>query len=55
VENVAKQPDGTYDYTVPMLIFTAFGVVAVGLSLMLIRVNRKHGYGLEKPNIKESK
>jgi hypothetical protein len=27
----------------------------VGLSLMLIRVNRKHGYGLEKPNIKESK
>jgi MFS family permease len=53
VENVAKQPDGSYDYTVPMLIFTVFGIVAVMLSLLLIRANRKHGYGLERPNIKK--
>jgi nitrate/nitrite transporter NarK len=52
VENVAKKSDTEYDYTVPMLIFTAFGLVAVVLSLLLIRVNRKKGYGLEKPNSK---
>jgi nitrate/nitrite transporter NarK len=52
VENVAKQDDGTYDYTCPMLIFTAFGIVAVLLSLLLIKVNKSKGYGLNLPNKK---
>ena len=41
-----------YDYTVPELIFTGFGVLAVILSLVLKAVDKKKGYGLDLPNIK---
>lgn len=46
-------PDGslTYDYTVPMSIFTLFGVLAVIIALMLKAEDKKKGYGLEKPNM----
>ena len=40
-----------YDYTLPMLIFAVFGVVALGLALWLKAEDGKKGYGLEKPNI----
>lgn len=40
-----------YDYTLPMLIFAVFGVVALGLALWLKAEDSKKGYGLEKPNI----
>ena len=40
-----------YDYTIPMLIFAVFGVVALGLALWLKAEDGKKGYGLEKPNI----
>lgn len=40
-----------YNYTVPMLIFTSFGVLAVFVAYMLKAEDRKKGYGLEKPNI----
>ncbi|HML86608.1 MAG TPA: MFS transporter, partial [Bacteroidales bacterium] len=39
-----------YDYTVPELIFASFGVLAVILSVVLKVVDRKRGYGLDKPN-----
>jgi len=47
--------DGTlaYDYTVPMSIFTLFGVLAVFVALMLKAEDKKKGYGLELPNIKK--
>jgi len=39
-----------YNYLVPELIFAGFGVLAFILAFVLKAVDRKHGYGLEKPN-----
>ena len=41
----------TYDYTLPMLIFTVFGVLALIVSFLLKAEDKRKGYGLEKPNI----
>lgn len=48
-------PDGTitYDYTIPMCVFTGFGVLAVIVALMIKAEDKKKGYGLELPNIKK--
>ena len=43
----------TYDYTIPMTIFAVFGIVAVGIALLLKHIDKKEGYGLEEPNIKK--
>ena len=43
----------TYDYTLPMLIFTAFGVLALIVSILLKAEDKKKGYGLQEPNIKK--
>ena len=43
----------TGGYTVPMIIFASFGVIAFLFSLLLKVEDRKKGYGLELPNIKE--
>lgn len=43
----------TYDYTIPMTIFAGFGVVAVCIALLLKRIDKTNGYGLEEPNIKK--
>jgi MFS family permease len=43
----------TYDYTIPMMIFTVFGVLAVIVGYMLKAENKKKGYGLEMPNIQK--
>lgn len=43
----------TYDYTIPMSIFAAFGVISIIVSLILKRVDAAKGYGLEQPNIKK--
>jgi MFS family permease len=40
-----------YDYTIPMLIFALFGIIALGLALWLKYEDGKKGYGLEKANI----
>lgn len=42
-----------YNYTLPMIIFALFGVVALLLAMRLKAVDKKAGYGLEEPNIKE--
>lgn len=42
----------TYDYTIPMIIFTSFGVLAFIVALMLKREDRIKNYGLESPNMK---
>lgn len=39
-----------YDYTLPMLIFAAFGVLAIVFAFLLKAEDRKKGYGLEQPN-----
>lgn len=42
-----------YDYTYPTMIFTCFGVLALLVAYLLKREDKKKGYGLELPNIKE--
>lgn len=42
-----------YNYTLPMIIFALFGIVALLLAMRLKAVDKKEGYGLEEPNIKE--
>lgn len=41
-----------YNYTIPMLIFACFGVLAILFAFLLKAEDHKKGYGLEKPNIK---
>lgn len=43
----------TYDYTLPMMIFTGFGVLALVFAFLLKREDKKKGYGLELPNIQK--
>ena len=43
----------TYNYTIPMLIFTGFGVIALLFAFLLKIEDKKKGYGLELPNIKK--
>ena len=43
----------TYNYTLPMMIFTGFGVLALVFAFLLKAEDRKKGYGLELPNIKK--
>jgi len=43
----------TYDYTLPMGIFTVFGILAVVFALLLKAEDKKKGYGLELPNIEK--
>jgi MFS family permease len=41
----------SYDYTLPMVIFTCFAILSVVIGFMLKREDRRKGYGLEKANI----
>lgn len=45
--------DATKGYTMPMVIFSSFGVLAFIFSFYLKLEDRKKGYGLELPNIKK--
>ena len=44
--------EATGGYTMPMVIFSSFGVFALFFGLWLKREDKKKGYGLELPNIK---
>lgn len=41
-----------YDYTIPLIIFAGFGVLAFMIALYLKALDKKRGLGLEEPNIK---
>ena len=43
----------SYNYTIPMMIFTLFGILAVVVAFMLKADDKKKGYGLELPNIQK--
>ena len=43
----------TYNYTMPMIIFMGFGILALCFALLLKAEDKKKGYGLELPNIKK--
>jgi MFS family permease len=49
---VDGQTTTSYDYTRPMIIFTAIGVLALIFAFLLKMEDKKKGYGLEQPNIK---
>lgn len=42
-----------YNYTIPMLIFSCFGILAIVFAFLLKAEDKKMGYGLEKPNIRD--
>ncbi|PKL85899.1 MAG: oxalate:formate antiporter [Ignavibacteriae bacterium HGW-Ignavibacteriae-1] len=43
----------TYDYTLPMMIFTSFGLLAILFGFLLKIEDKKKGYGLQSPNIQK--
>ena len=43
----------SYDYTLPMMIFTGFGVLALIVAFLLKAEDKRKGYGLESPNIQK--
>ena len=51
--NANRAAGAPYDYTRPMLIFVACGVLAMLLGIWLKAEDRKKKYGLELPNIKK--
>lgn len=52
IRNAANKITG-YDYTAPLVIFAAFGICAILISLLLKAEDGKKHYGLEEPNIKK--
>ncbi|MDY5970024.1 MAG: MFS transporter [Bacteroidales bacterium] len=50
---IGKVLQSTGGYTWPMIIFSCFGVLAFLFGIALKREDKKKGYGLELPNIKE--
>ena len=40
-----------YNYTLPMAIFTSFGLLALIFAFLLKAEDKKKGYGLQLPNI----
>lgn len=47
---VSAEGATSYDYTIPMLIFTALAVLSLFVAIMLKREDKRSGYGLENPN-----
>ncbi len=41
-----------FDYTIPMLVFSAFGVFSILFAFLLKMEDARKGYGLEKPDVK---
>lgn len=52
VNQANTNADGIIDYTQTMTIFAAFGAVAIIISLVLLSLDKKKGYGLEQKNLK---
>ena len=50
---IGRLREATGGYTVPMVVFSCFGVLAFIFSIYLKAEDRRKGYGLELPNIKE--
>ncbi len=48
---VGGKATNLYDYTLPMCIFTGIAVLSLLVAFLLKTADKRHGYGLEKPNI----
>ena len=44
-----------YDYTIPILLLVVCGLISIFLAYKLKRADKKQGFGLELPNVKEEK
>lgn len=53
LEAYCQQPDGCYDYTLPMIIFTGIACLSLIVALLLKVADRRFGYHLEEPNVKK--
>ena len=49
----AEEASISYDYTAPLVMLACLGVAALILGFVLKIVDKKKGYGLEEPNIKD--
>lgn len=49
----AEEAAVSYDYTAPLIMLASLGVAALILGFVLKVVDKKKGYGLEEPNIKD--
>ena len=47
--------ESTKGYTVPMLVFSSFGIAAFFLTFLLKLEDKRKGYGLELPEVKDKK
>jgi MFS family permease len=49
---IGTLPSGgpAYDYQLPMMVFTGFGVLAIVFAFLLKAADKANGYGLERPN-----
>jgi hypothetical protein len=54
VNEANTDASGFIDYTDSMTIFAGFGVFAIIISVMLMMLDKKNGYGLQKPNVKNN-
>ena len=53
-EQIAAGVEGaSYNYTLPMMMFASLGVLALLFSLWLKGMDKRNGYGLERPNIEK--
>ena len=52
-EMSAEQASISYDYTAPLVMLACLGIAALILGFVLKIVDKKKGYGLELPNIKD--
>lgn len=54
-DNVTKYNNiaSFYNYTIPMVIFTLLGIIALLFAFLLKAEDKKKGYGLELPNIQK--
>ena len=53
ITEMVEKTTTLYDYTLPMLIFATFGILALFVAYLLKREDTRKNYGLEKPNIKK--
>ena len=53
VVGVNENGAALYNYTLPMIIFGALATASFIVAYLLLRADKKYGYGLELPNIKK--
>lgn len=50
IDTYCTSPDGNINFMIPMLVFTAFGIVAAVMAILLRLLDKKKHYGLEQAN-----